>query len=45
MENPWTLKTKPVLLSKPEYDWETKIFWVNEGPAVLIKNGHVFLTY
>ena len=45
MENPWTLKTKPVLLTKPEYDWETKIFWVNEGPAILKKNGKIFLTY
>lgn len=45
MENPWTLKTKPVLLSKPEFDWETRIFWVNEGPAVLIKNDKIFLTY
>lgn len=45
MENPWTLKTKPVLLSKPEFDWETRIFWVNEGPAILNKNGRVFLTY
>lgn len=45
MENPWTLKTKPVLLSKPEFDWETKVFWVNEGPAVLHRNGRLFLTY
>lgn len=45
MENPWTLKTKPVLLTKPEFDWETKIFWVNEGPAILKKNGKIFLTY
>lgn len=45
MTNPWTLKTEPVLLSKPEYDWETKIFWVNEGPAVLHRNGKFFLTY
>lgn len=45
MENPWTLKTKPVMLTKPEYDWETKIFWVNEGPAVLHRNGRFFLTY
>lgn len=45
MKNPWTLKTKPILLSKPEYDWETKIFWVNEGPAVLQRNGKLFLTY
>lgn len=45
MENPWTLKTAPVMLSKPEYDWEIKGFWVNEGPAVLHRNGRLFLTY
>ncbi|MFT8349885.1 family 43 glycosylhydrolase [Clostridium saccharoperbutylacetonicum] len=45
MENPWTLKSKPVLLSKPELDWETKLYWVNEGPAILKKNGKIFLTY
>ena len=45
MENPWTLKTKPVLLTKPELGWEIVRFWVNEGPAILKKNGKVFLTY
>lgn len=45
MENPWTLKTKPVLLTKPEYDWETQIFAVNEGPAILHRNGKFFLTF
>lgn len=45
MQNPWTLKTIPVMLSKPEYDWETKVFWVNEGPAILHRNGKLFLTY
>ncbi|WP_373747760.1 glycoside hydrolase family 43 protein [Weissella soli] len=45
MENPWTLKTNPVLLSKPEYSWETQIFAVNEGPAILHRNGKFFLTY
>lgn len=45
MENPWTLKSKPVLLTKPEYSWETKVFSVNEGPAVLHRNGRYFLTY
>ncbi|MBU3213541.1 family 43 glycosylhydrolase [Clostridium estertheticum] len=45
MENPWTLKTKPVMLTKPELNWETIGFWVNEGPAVLIRNGRVFLTF
>ena len=45
MENPWTLKTAPVMLTKPEYDWETQIFAVNEGPAVLHRNGKFFLTF
>lgn len=45
MENPWTLKTEPVMLSKPEYEWETRGFWVNEGPAVLHHGDHFFLTY
>lgn len=45
MENPWTLKSKPVLLSKPELEWEIQLYWVNEGPAVLKKNNKIFLTY
>ncbi|MVX64714.1 family 43 glycosylhydrolase [Clostridium chromiireducens] len=45
MENPWTLKTKPVLLSRPELEWEIARFWVNEGPAILKKSGKIFLTY
>lgn len=45
MSNPWTLKTDPVMLSKPEYSWEMKGFSVNEGPAILHKNGMFFLTY
>jgi GH43 family beta-xylosidase len=45
MENPWTLKSSSVMISKPEYSWETHVFWVNEGPAVLQRNGKFFLTY
>lgn len=45
MENPWTLKTDPVLLSKPEFEWETRGFWVNEGPAVIHHGGKYFITY
>ena len=45
MESPWTLATKPVMLSKPEFPWEIKGFWVNEGPAVLMGHGKVFITY
>lgn len=45
MENPWTLKGEQILLSIPEYDWEKVGFLVNEGPAVIIRNGKVFITY
>ncbi|TQL04262.1 GH43 family beta-xylosidase [Cellulomonas sp. SLBN-39] len=45
MANPWTLAGPAVLLSRPEHDWEVKGFWVNEGPAVLVRDGRVFLTY
>ena len=33
------------MLTKPELDWEIRGFWVNEGPAVLKKNGRIFVTY
>jgi GH43 family beta-xylosidase len=45
MANPWTIRGTPVLLSRPEFEWETRGFRVNEGPAVLIRHGRVFLTY
>lgn len=45
MENPWTLKGEVLLLSIPEFDWEKKGFLVNEGAAVIIRNGKVFITY
>ncbi len=40
-----TLATKPVRLSTPELEWETRGFAVNEGPAVLISHGKVFISY
>ncbi|RSL31828.1 alpha-N-arabinofuranosidase [Salibacterium salarium] len=45
MENPWTLQTKQVMLTKPELSWETTGFLVNEGAAVLKRNGKIFITY
>ena len=39
------LATTPVRLSKPEFDWEIRGFWVNEGPSVLIRHGRVFISY
>ncbi|OJH41946.1 family 43 glycosylhydrolase [Cystobacter ferrugineus] len=45
MSSPTTLAGSPVLLTRPEYAWETQGFRVNEGPAVLKKNGKIFVTY
>lgn len=45
MESPVKLKTAQVLLTSPDYDWERVGYWVNEGPAVLMRNGKIFLTY
>jgi GH43 family beta-xylosidase len=45
METPLMLGSKAVMLSKPDLPWERVGFRVNEGPAVLIRNGRVFMTY
>jgi len=45
MESPVKLKSAQVMLTSPDYDWERVEYWVNEGPAALIKNGKVYLTY
>lgn len=43
--NPWTLKGTPMMLSRPEYEWECAGFSVNEGPAVIKHDGRLFITY
>ncbi|WP_063746513.1 family 43 glycosylhydrolase [Catenuloplanes japonicus] len=45
MANPWTLAGKPTRIATPTRDWEIQGFKVNEGPAVLIRNGRVFVTF
>ena len=45
MKSPWEIAAKPVMLSKPELDWEIRGFWVNEGPSVLKRNGKIFISY
>ncbi|MBQ6806937.1 MAG: glycoside hydrolase family 43 protein [Lachnospiraceae bacterium] len=45
LETPYQLKTVQVLLTTPDYDWERIGFWVNEGPAVIKRNGKIFVTY
>ncbi len=45
MESPTRLKTAQVLLTTPDYAWERQGFWVNEGPALLRRDGRLFITY
>ncbi|MEV7084690.1 family 43 glycosylhydrolase [Streptomyces sp. NPDC093085] len=45
MADPWTLRGPQIRLSTPEFDWENVGFKVNEGPAVIQRNGRVFLSY
>ena len=45
MSNPWTIKGKQVLLTTPEYPWEKIGYWVNEGAAVIKRNGKIFITF
>jgi GH43 family beta-xylosidase len=45
MKTPWEIEGKPIMLSKPEFDWEIQGFWVNEGPSVVKRNGKIFISY
>jgi GH43 family beta-xylosidase len=45
MASPWQLATKPTRIATPTRSWEIQGFRVNEGPAVLIRNGRVFMTF
>ena len=45
MSSPTSIRGQQVRLSKPEFSWETRGFGVNEGAAILKRNGRIFLTY
>lgn len=45
MNSPWSITGPQVMLTRPEFAWEQVGFWVNEGPAVLMRNNRLFLTY
>ncbi|MEK3888226.1 glycoside hydrolase family 43 protein [Bacillus sp. FSL K6-3431] len=45
MENPWTLKGEHVCITTPEYDWEKIGYLVNEGAAIIKRNGRIFMTF
>lgn len=45
MKNPTTLTGPEVILTEPEFSWEKVKYNVNEGPAVIKRNGKIFVTY
>ncbi|HET7536907.1 MAG TPA: family 43 glycosylhydrolase [Candidatus Didemnitutus sp.] len=45
MDSPVSIAGKQVMISQPEFDWERVRYAVNEGPAALVRNGRVFITY
>ena len=45
MASPFALKGEPARISTPTLPWEVRGFKVNEGPAVLARNGRVFMTF
>ncbi|MBN2612519.1 MAG: family 43 glycosylhydrolase [Bacteroidales bacterium] len=45
MKTPTTLTGPEVIISKPEFSWERMKYNVNEGPAVIKKNGKIFVAF
>lgn len=42
MSDAWTPVGNPHIIATPEYPWEG---WINEGPQILQRDGHVHLVY
>lgn len=45
MKSPTTLIGPEVVITEPEFNWERMKYNVNEGPAVIKRNGRIFVTY
>ncbi|WP_246001702.1 family 43 glycosylhydrolase [Allorhizocola rhizosphaerae] len=45
MSSPWTITGTPVKISSPTYAWERRGHNVNEGPAVIKRNGRIFMAF
>ncbi len=45
MTSPWTITGTPVKISSPTYAWERVGHNVNEGPAVIKRNGRIFMAF
>lgn len=45
LATPWAIKGEPVMISRPEFDWECRGFSVNEGPAAIRHGNRLFVSY
>ncbi len=45
LSNPWTLSGDGVLITEPEFRWETSGGTVNEGPVALQHDGQTFIIF
>ncbi|MBO5525630.1 MAG: family 43 glycosylhydrolase [Clostridia bacterium] len=45
LETPTKLKSARVTLSTPDYDWERRELWINEGPSVMKHGGKIYVSY
>jgi GH43 family beta-xylosidase len=45
MKTPTTLIGPEVVITEPDFSWEKIKYNVNEGPAVIKRNGKIFVTY
>ncbi len=44
-KEPWKLISEPILLTKPQYDWEKVRHSVNEGPSVLKAENKIYIFF
>jgi GH43 family beta-xylosidase len=45
MRNPWTIELPQTSISSPTLPWEVRGHKVNEAPAVIVRNGRVFIAF
>jgi GH43 family beta-xylosidase len=45
MKNPWTIRGKQAMITRPDLPWERIGYHVNEAPILIHRNGRLFLTY
>ena len=44
-KEPWKIISEPILLSRPEFDWEKIVYRVNEGAAVLKTDERIYIFF